>query len=37
MAVSQFVFTVRAQEYYASRGFGNPPGRCSDCRGGAQG
>ena len=27
-----FVFTVREQEYYASRGFDNPPGRCPDCR-----
>ena len=27
-----FVFTVREQEYYASRGFDNAPGRCSDCR-----
>jgi CxxC-x17-CxxC domain-containing protein len=27
-----FVFTMREQEYYASRGFDNPPGRCPDCR-----
>ncbi len=27
-----FVFTVREQEYDASRGFDNPPGRCPDCR-----
>lgn len=27
-----FVFTVREQEYYASHGFDNPPGRCPDCR-----
>jgi CxxC-x17-CxxC domain-containing protein len=27
-----FVFTIREQEYYASRGFDNPPGRCPDCR-----
>jgi CxxC-x17-CxxC domain-containing protein len=27
-----FVFTVREQDYYASRGFDNPPGRCPDCR-----
>lgn len=27
-----FVFTVREQEYYASRGFDNPPARCPDCR-----
>jgi CxxC-x17-CxxC domain-containing protein len=27
-----FVFTVREQEYYASRGFDNPSGRCPDCR-----
>ena len=26
------MFTVREQEYYASRGFDNPPGRCPDCR-----
>ena len=27
-----FAFTVREQEYYASRGFDNPPGRCPACR-----
>jgi CxxC-x17-CxxC domain-containing protein len=27
-----FVFTVSEQEYYASRGFDNPPSRCPDCR-----
>jgi CxxC-x17-CxxC domain-containing protein len=27
-----FVFTVREQESYSSRGFDNPPGRCPDCR-----
>jgi CxxC-x17-CxxC domain-containing protein len=27
-----FVFTVPEQEYCASRGFDNPPGRCPNCR-----
>jgi CxxC-x17-CxxC domain-containing protein len=27
-----FVFTAREQDYYATRGFDNPPGRCPDCR-----
>lgn len=27
-----FVFTVREQDYYASRGFDHLPGRCPDCR-----
>ena len=27
-----FVLAVREQEYYATRGFDNPPGRCPDCR-----
>lgn len=27
-----FVFTVGEQEFYASRGFTNAPGRCPDCR-----
>jgi CxxC-x17-CxxC domain-containing protein len=27
-----FVFTVREQDYYATRGFDNPPARCPDCR-----
>jgi hypothetical protein len=28
-----FVVTLREQDYYASRGFDNPPGRCPDCNG----
>ncbi|MBI4499507.1 MAG: zinc-ribbon domain containing protein [Chloroflexi bacterium] len=27
-----FVFTVGEQEFYASRGFTNEPGRCPECR-----
>jgi CxxC-x17-CxxC domain-containing protein len=27
-----FVFTSGEQEFYASRGFDNPPGRCPSCR-----
>lgn len=27
-----FVFTVRDQEFYASKGFTNDPKRCSNCR-----
>jgi CxxC-x17-CxxC domain-containing protein len=29
---STFVFTSGEQEFYASRGFDNPPGRCPTCR-----
>ena len=29
---STFVFTSGEQEFYASRGFDNPPGRCPNCR-----
>jgi CxxC-x17-CxxC domain-containing protein len=29
---STFVFTSGEQEFYASRGFDNPPGRCPSCR-----
>jgi CxxC-x17-CxxC domain-containing protein len=28
----EFVVTVREQEYFASRGFDNPPGHCPVCR-----
>jgi hypothetical protein len=28
----QFVFALGEQEYYASRGFDNPPGGCPHCR-----
>lgn len=27
-----FAFTVREQEFYASKGFENDPARCPDCR-----
>ena len=27
-----FIFTAREQDFYATRGFDNPPGRCPDCR-----
>ena len=27
-----FQFTASEQEFYASKGFTNKPGRCSDCR-----
>jgi CxxC-x17-CxxC domain-containing protein len=27
-----FTFSASEQEFYASRGFANKPGRCSDCR-----
>ncbi len=27
-----FVFTVGEQEFHASKGFSNEPGRCQDCR-----
>ena len=27
-----FLFTVSEQEFYASRGFTNEPGRCPECR-----
>jgi hypothetical protein len=27
-----FVFTARDQEFYAQKGFTNPPTRCKDCR-----
>lgn len=27
-----FTFTAGEQEFYASRGFDNPPSRCRDCR-----
>ena len=29
---SSFVFTVSEQEFYASKGFTNEPGRCPSCR-----
>jgi CxxC-x17-CxxC domain-containing protein len=29
---TQFVFTSGEQEFHASKGFTNPPGRCPDCR-----
>jgi len=29
---SEFVFTAREQEFYASRGLTNEPRRCPDCR-----
>jgi CxxC-x17-CxxC domain-containing protein len=29
---SSFVWTTGEQEFYASRGLTNPPGRCPDCR-----
>lgn len=29
---SQFVFSVRDQEFYAEKGFENEPQRCRDCR-----
>jgi CxxC-x17-CxxC domain-containing protein len=29
---SAFVFTSGEQEFYASRGFDNPPSRCPSCR-----
>jgi CxxC-x17-CxxC domain-containing protein len=28
----QFVWTASEQEFYASRGLQNPPGRCKSCR-----
>ncbi len=28
----EFVFTASEQEFYASKGFTNEPGRCPDCR-----
>ncbi|MGI6345237.1 MAG: zinc-ribbon domain containing protein [Bacillota bacterium] len=28
----EFVFTAGEQEFYASRGFQNEPGRCPECR-----
>ena len=28
----EFIFTVGEQEFYASRGFTNEPGRCPECR-----
>jgi CxxC-x17-CxxC domain-containing protein len=28
----QFVFTAGEQEFYESKGFGNTPTRCADCR-----
>lgn len=28
----EFVFTAGEQEFYASKGFGNEPTRCRDCR-----
>jgi CxxC-x17-CxxC domain-containing protein len=27
-----FAFTARQQEFFASKGFANKPGRCDDCR-----
>lgn len=27
-----FVFTIRDQEFFAEKGFTNPPTRCRDCR-----
>lgn len=27
-----FVFTARDQEFFAQKGFTNPPSRCKDCR-----
>jgi len=29
---TQFVFSVRDQQFYAERGFENEPQRCRDCR-----
>ena len=29
---TEFVFTAREQEFYASRGLTNEPRRCADCR-----
>ncbi len=29
---TQFVFTVRDQQFYAEKGFENEPQRCRDCR-----
>ena len=29
---SSFTFTASEQEFYASKGFTNEPGRCPDCR-----
>ena len=28
----EFTFTAGEQEFHASKGFTNPPGRCPDCR-----
>jgi hypothetical protein len=28
----EFIFTVREQEFFKEKGFGNDPVRCSDCR-----
>ncbi|MGI6358577.1 MAG: zinc-ribbon domain containing protein [Bacillota bacterium] len=28
----EFIFTAGEQEFYASRGFQNEPGRCPECR-----
>lgn len=28
----EFVFSIGEQEFYASRGFTNEPGRCPECR-----
>lgn len=29
---SEFIFSVRDQEFYAEKGFQNEPARCKDCR-----
>ncbi|MFN8555958.1 MAG: zinc-ribbon domain containing protein [Dehalococcoidia bacterium] len=29
---AEFVFTAGEQEFHASKGFTNPPGRCPNCR-----
>src|SRR5437763_14722228 len=36
VCVQEFIFTVGEQEFYASRGLVNQPGRCPECRAAAK-